>query len=172
MTTLPLTGAVLTAYNNLPAIPPNDPLGTLINQLVTALAAQSTDVQTFAAGAHVWTKPAGAKRVEVFLIGGAGGGGSGRKGLTATARGGGGGGSGGRCAGLWFDATALGATENLVVGAGGVGGAAVFAASTDGNDGGAGTASSFGTVPYLRSPGGNGVLRRTAAVVAPGDTST
>ena len=62
MTTLPLTGAVLTAYNNLPAIPPNDPLGTLINQLVTALAAQSTDVQTFAAGAHVWTKPAGVLR--------------------------------------------------------------------------------------------------------------
>jgi hypothetical protein len=33
MTTLPLTGSLLRAYNNLPAIPPKDPLGNIINQL-------------------------------------------------------------------------------------------------------------------------------------------
>jgi len=32
-TVLPLTGSLLKAYNNLPAIPPNDPLGDIINQL-------------------------------------------------------------------------------------------------------------------------------------------
>ncbi len=44
MTTLPLSGAILQAYNNLPAIPPDDPLGDIINQLVASSTAASNRI--------------------------------------------------------------------------------------------------------------------------------
>ena len=72
------------------------------------------DIYTNTAGA-TWTKPAGAKLVEIFCIGGGGGGGSGRRGTNAHAGGGGGGGGGNLF--MWtFSAAELGATETVVVG--------------------------------------------------------
>lgn len=97
-----------------------------------------------------WTKPAGAKVVEVFVIGGGGGGGKASTGAEGTARdGGGGGGAGGAVIGQ-FNADDLDATVAITIGAGGAGGTA------DGgfNTGGAGGTTSFGT--YVQAGGGAG----------------
>ena len=97
-----------------------------------------------------WTKPTGAKVVEVFCIGGGGGGGKGTSGAEGTLRhGGGGGGAGGAVIGQ-FDATGLTSTVSVTVGTGGAG------ATTDGAfaAGGNGGNSSFGS--YVQAGGGNG----------------
>lgn len=104
------------------------------------------DIQIFTntAGA-TWTKPAGAKQVEIFCIGGGGGGGSGRRGTNAHA-GGGGGGSGGNMFMWTFSASELGATETVIVGTNGLGAVGQTSDSTDGIAGSAGGNSSVGTV--------------------------
>lgn len=103
-----------------------------------------TDVQAFTtAGTTSWTKPTGAKYVEVTVIGGGGAGGSGTP--VNNVIGGGGGGWGYKR----FDASALGATETIVVGAGGVAGA-------NNTAGGSGGYSAFGTTVLLRADGGTG----------------
>lgn len=125
-----------------------------------------------AAGAQVWTKPAGAKLVKVFLIGGGGGGGSGaRSGTGATTLSGGGGGGPGGVSLVLLRAAQLAATENLVVGAGGAGGAAIVAGTSDGNSGNNGIASSFGNF-IQASPGlaTSSISGRTNAGSAGGTT--
>lgn len=112
--------------------------------LVTTAALKTTDVQAFTtAGTTSWTKPTGAKYVEVTVIGGGGAGGSGTP--VNNVIGGGGGGWGHKR----FDASALGATETVVVGAGGVAGA-------NNTAGGSGGYSAFGTTVLLRADGGTG----------------
>jgi hypothetical protein len=101
------------------------------------------DVQLFTASG-VWTKPAGATIVEIYLVGAGAGGGSGRRGATLTARYGGGGGASGTLNAVKLQAAALGATENVWIGAGGTGGAAVTVNDTNGNSGAQGAASFFG----------------------------
>lgn len=97
-----------------------------------------------------WTKPDGAKVVEVFAIGGGGGGGKGAAGAAGTNRAGGsGGGAGGAVIGQ-FDATGLDNSVAVTVGAGGAAGT-VSGAFNQGGDGGA---SSFGT--YVSAGGGVG----------------
>jgi hypothetical protein len=97
------------------------------------------DVQTFGSsstsGSFTWTKPAGAKWVEIYLFGGGGGGGSGARRLTSSIRGGGGGGGGGGYLFTRVPADVLGSTETVIVGAGGTGGASVSSDSTNGNNG-------------------------------------
>src|SRR5689334_22059432 len=107
------------------------------------------------AGSFTWTKPSGAKFVEVICIAGGGGGGSGRRGAASTLRYGGNGGVGGGVS--WaatpgtnpfiFRAAQLPASVAVTVGAGGTGGAVVSTNDTDGTAGGAGGASLFGTGP-------------------------
>jgi len=101
------------------------------------------DTQLFISSG-VWTKPAGAKQVEIYLVSGAGGGGSGRRGATLTARYGGGGGSSGSITAVKIDASTLDPTENIWIGTGGVGGLGIAANDTNGNFGAAGNASYFG----------------------------
>lgn len=101
------------------------------------------DTQLFTASG-VWTKPAGAKQVEIYLVSGAGGGGSGRRGATLTARYGGGGGSSGSITAVKIDASTLSATENIWIGTGGTGAIAVTINDTNGNTGNPGNASYFG----------------------------
>jgi len=106
------------------------------------------DMQVFTSSG-TWTKPLGAKAVQVLCISGGGGGGSGRRGAAATIRAGGGGGAGGAASGLMLRASDLTATVAVTVGAGGNGGAAITVNDTDGSIGTAGSISSFG--PYCRN---------------------
>lgn len=101
----------------------------------------TVDIQTFTtAGANTWTKPTGALRVLVELWGGGGGGGRGNSGA---------GGGGGEYRSFWFDASSLGSTETVTVGAGGA------ARGTDGT-GNAGTSTTFGSKLTAASGAGGG----------------
>jgi hypothetical protein len=108
---------------------------------------EQVDVYT-TTGSTTWTKPSWAKSVEVILIGGGGGGASGRKGAAASGRSGGTGGGGAAYSQVTFQASALSATETVVVGAGGAGAAAQTTNSTNGIAGTAGGETSFGGKMY------------------------
>jgi hypothetical protein len=127
-----------------------------------ALTAQLTDTQIFTANG-TWTKPAGAKMVHYIVIGGGGGGGSGRCDNAGTDRSGGGGGCAGGITVGWLDASALGATETITVGAGGAGGAARTTVA-NGQLGTSGGVSSIGSViQTFASGGGSGGTTTTGA---------
>jgi len=113
------------------------------------------DIYTNTSGTATWTKPAGAKLVEIYAIGGGGGGGSGRRGTNQHAGGGGGGGGGG--AFFWtFSAADLGSTETVTVGTNGVGASGIAVDNTDGSFGTFGGASTVGTVAYATAGTGGG----------------
>lgn len=102
-----------------------------------------------------WTKPAGAKWVEVEVIGGGGSGGGSKTSPAGQHSNGGGGGAGGWA---WkrFDASALAATVTVTVGAGG--------AAVAGADGNAGGASTFAhSTPITANGGGGGVSSNAAS---------
>lgn len=126
-------------------------------------SATPTNVQVFVTpGTFTWTKPAGAKAVHVVCIGSGGGGASGRKGVQNSSNGSGGGaGSGGGFTTRTLDASALSATETVIVGAGGLGGTSVSAPNTNGEQGQNGNASSFGSL--VSAAGGTGAPAPTAA---------
>lgn len=114
------------------------------------------DVQTFkVAGTYTWMKPSNPRSVDVYVFPVGGPGGSGRKQVTAgTAAGGGGGGSPGTPRIMrGFDATLLGATETVTIGAESVGGTAQTANDTNGNNGTVGGTTSFGS--WISAPAGN-----------------
>lgn len=102
---------------------------------------------------NTWTKPSQAKWALVLAVGGGGGGGSGCRDAAGTDRAGGSGGSPGQGATGFFYADLLGATETVTVGAGGPGGNAVTADTTNGNNGTAGGTSSFGS--WVSAGGGD-----------------
>jgi hypothetical protein len=118
------------------------------------------DVQTFFVNG-TWTKPAGATLVRVVAIGAGAGGGSGRIGVAGALRTAGGGGGAGAFTERIFRASDLGATEAVIVGAGGAGGASVSTNDTTGNPGVAGGGTTFGsiaggTLPTKVRAGGGG----------------
>jgi len=115
------------------------------------------DVQTFTSSG-VWTKPTGAKQIEVFIFGAGGGGGAGRRGAATTGRYGGGGAGTGGVVITKMGASALSATENVWIGVGGNGANGATVDNTNGA-GGAG-----GGTSYL---GGTGTAA-TAKIIAPG----
>lgn len=109
-----------------------------------------------------WTKDARTKFVKLFIWGGGGGGGSGRQGLTTVAGGGGGGGGGSTT--IWEGpASVFGATESIVIGAGGAGGASQAGANTNGNPGGNATTSSFGNLSAVNGIASIGGTATSAA---------
>ena len=114
------------------------------------------DVQVFTANG-TWTKPANVSAVRVFLIGGGGGGGSGtRQAAGLTRSGGGGGGAGAVTMCPILPASVFAATESVVVGLGGSGGAAITVNSTNGNIGSTGGTSTFSSsTKIIKASGGN-----------------
>ena len=118
------------------------------------------NIQTFTSSG-VWTKPANAKLVEVFLFGAGGGGGAGRRGAPTTGRYGGGGAATGSVVINKMDASVLSATENIWIGIGGNGASVVTVDNTNG------LAGSVGGTSYI---GGTGNVA-TAKIIAPGGGS-
>jgi hypothetical protein len=126
-----------------------------IDTAVGSAGNPSVDIQKFTTtGANTWTKPTGAVWVEVFMWGGGGGGGGGGTGSASAPgnQGGGGGGSGSAYMRLVYDASDLGTTETVIVGAGGAGGAG------NSSGGGNGVNGSDGGTSYFKYavPGGQG----------------
>lgn len=117
--------------------------------------------QVFTSG-DTWTKPAGARWVEVEVQGG-GGAGGGAPATTAGTVSAGAGAEAGAYAKTTFAASALGATEQVTVGAGGT--------ANSGAAGGAGGASSFGTAGTLVSADGGAGGGSTAATGTGGSLS-
>jgi hypothetical protein len=117
--------------------------GTLSLQAVGGGGAGGVITTTYnTPGTYTWTKNVDTSYVEIWAWCGGGGGGSGSsQALNNTGGGGGGSGSFFRFKG---PASFFGATETVVVGAGGTGGASV--SSGVGNNGATGTASSFGNI--------------------------
>lgn len=124
-------------------------------------AAYSEDIQVFTtAGTTTWTKPVGAKTMDIIGVGGSGGGGSGARQPTGTtAFGGGGAGMTPMFIALGIEADQFGATETVIIGDKGVGGAAVTTNGTNGNNGTDGGVTKFGTL--FQALGGKGGLGGT-----------
>jgi hypothetical protein len=101
-----------------------------------------------------YTAPANAKRLRVICLGGGGGGGSGRKGASGSTRGGGGGGGAGGYSEYSFEVGELVFPIAITIPSGGIGGASVVAASTNGSAGSPGGVTKFGD--YLQAFGGLG----------------
>lgn len=137
-------------------------LGTPSSSNKFLTEAARVDIQAFTT-TGTWSKPVGARFVEVILIGGGGGAGSGASNSTASNLGGGGGGGGGGYSLGRFPAAAV-ADALVTVGAGGVGGTAVSAGN--GVDGGVGGDTSFGA--YLIAKGGAAGSKGTTASVSSG----
>ena len=129
--------------------------------------AGGADVQVFGSsstnGSFTWTKPTGAKWVEVFLFGAGGAGGSGSRQATASGRAGGGGGGGGCLYNGRINAAYLSATESVFVGAGGTGGSSQTTNSTNGLAGTAGTDTTFSIFKAVGGANGGGGSTSTGA---------
>jgi hypothetical protein len=122
------------------------------------------NVQAFSSSG-TWTKPSGCTKVLIELWGAGGGGGGGASGPgnqnSSDLNYGGSGGGGGAYMQLLVDASSLGSTVSVTIGAGGTAGAAGTAGST-GSAGGTGGTTSFGTTAYaFGGLGGNSGTRTT-----------
>jgi hypothetical protein len=138
-------------------------------QWSTASGGGGVDVQTFGtsstSGTFTWTKPAGAKVVDIYLMGPGGGGGSGARQATSSARSGGGGGGSGGLFYFRVGADSLNSTESVVIGAGGAGGAV---RTTDNSAGLNGSSGANTTFSVYKAPSGDFGLAGSTASVAGG----
>lgn len=161
-------GAAAASHTHTPAALTGGTASQFLRGDGTWAAPPSTQVAVFVSSG-TWTKPTGARTVDVQLFGGGGGGGSGCAFATGVAGGGGGGGGAARSQVL-LDANLLGATVPVTVGAGGVAGIAVVGTG-NGFNATAGGDSFFGTsaaASLAFAQGGNGGLGGTAAGTSAG----
>jgi hypothetical protein len=108
-------------------------------------------------GSGTWTKPSFAKKISVYLLPGGGGGGSGARQATTSNRCGGAGGAACGYISAFFNATFISSSVSVTIGAGGTTGSSVTADNTNGNNGGAGGVTSFGSyITTGQNGGGNG----------------
>jgi hypothetical protein len=114
----------------------------------------SVKVTTYNANA-TWHKDSRTKMVSVIGWCGGGGGSSGSRGASGSTAGGNGGNAGGAFY-VSYPESFFGATEAVVVGAGGTGGAPVTVDSTGGNSGTSGGISSFGNIKLPDYSNGGG----------------
>jgi hypothetical protein len=122
--------------------------------------AGAVQVNTYsAAGANTWNKPTNATRVKVILWGPGGGGGGGAGG-NSTSNLGGSGGGGGACIIQEFNASDLGSSETVTIGAGGTGGAG--GSNATGSVGSTGGNTTFGAHLTGYAGGGGGLGATTA----------
>ena len=177
-----VSGAAPTASPSLSGTPlaPTATVGTNTTQIATTAfvlanagsgGAAVIDIQTFStAGTTSWTKPAGAKLVVGYMWGSGGGGGSGARNATTGARSGGAGGCGGSFLKFIVDASVLSASETVVIGTGGVGGAAQTTNATAGIGSSVGSVTSFASrfqcTLVTNASGGS------LTVVSPGTTTS
>lgn len=119
-------------------------------------------------GTH--TVGSGCKDIETVVIGGGGGGASGRVGAAGTNRFGGGSGQGGLLVRRRINPATISGPVTVTVGSRGLGGAAVSANDTNGNNGTVGGDSSFG--PYALAKGGAPGSGGTTAAGAGGSSSS
>ncbi len=109
------------------------------------LGATGRRIQVFTASG-TWIKDPQAKIIRVELWGAGGGGSSGRKGVSTGNASGAAGGGGGAFVERFFDASALGASETVTIGAGGLGGVGQTSLTTNGNSGSNGGNTTFGSL--------------------------
>jgi hypothetical protein len=118
---------------------------TISGSTISAAGGGGTYQVDVISGSQIWTKPAFAKRVSVYLLPGGGGGGSGARREITSNRCGGAGGSSCGYTSVAFDATYLSSSISVTIGAGGATGSSVTSDDTNGNPGGHGGLSSFGS---------------------------
>lgn len=119
-----------------------------------------------------WTKNADSKIVEFYIWGGGAGGGSGRQGAS-TAAGGGGGGSGGNFTHYKILAAFCGASEAIIIGAGGNGAPGQAGVNTGGTNGSVGGASGIASILfYTQSAAGSPAYAITPAGFGGGPTNS
>jgi len=155
---------------------PTASVGTNTTQIATtafvlanAGSGGGCNVQTFGSsstsGSFTWTKPTGAKVVDIYLMGPGGGGGSGARQSTLSARSGGGGGGSGGLFYFRVGADSLNSTESVVIGSGGASGAARTTDNSAGLNGSSGANTTFSA---YKAPSGDFGLAGSTATVSGG----
>lgn len=132
---------------------------------------QRIDTQVFGSpttsGAYTWTKPDGAKFVEIYLFSGGGGGASGSRNATTVNRGGGGGAAGGTTVLMRLFADELSEVVSGVVGAGGNGAPSQLTDTSPGINGSNGGDTTFGNYrAAFGAPGAGAILNGTGSAGA------
>ncbi len=120
----------------------------------TSTGAGNVQIFTSTTSAGTWTKPTGAKIIEIIAIGGGGGGGGGSLDTATVFGSGGAGGGGGGYSKVTLRADSVTTTINVIVGAGAAGGAGRTTSQGNGIAGTTGGTTSFST--YVVALGGSG----------------
>lgn len=152
------------------ALPATGQVTVIDNTLVARTQGLSVRTQIFnTPGSATFTKQSSDKRYHVYGCGGGGGGGggyqtssNGSNGDQANSGGAGGGGGAG-WGDFYIEASDIGATVSLTIGAGGTGGAAAASNDTSGGTGGAGGQTSFGTQNIWGGGGGGASTTNTGS---------